>query len=282
MDISTLRQILAAEGFRIAADPLAALVKGALKKGQFIGDPKIGSYTVTPEGIVVDVTVSVVVPPSKALAAAPPKEALKMVFSRPELLANVPDATLKNLPFKALKPAQFKSFVKKMGGLGQYSDEVLRALLEGRKAEIYEPAGVWYEGSPAFLASLIGGATADLEDWGGGEQANIAIKGGILTGTGEIPFEWRNPRGLTIKQDIEAPYIEMDGKIHGYVEGESKHPSLQRAEWMGPASRVEELPKGTPGITRVSSMIDLPLVPTPLADMSRGDLEDLVKDVAEA
>jgi hypothetical protein len=29
-------------------------------------------------------------------------------------------------------------------------------------------------------------------------------------------------------------------------------------------------------------MIDLPLVPTPLADMSRGDLEDLVKDVAEA
>jgi len=74
----------------------------------------------------------------------------------------------------------------------------------------------------------------------------------------------------------------MDGKIHGYVEGESKHPSLQRAEWMGPASRVEELPKGTPGITMVSSMIDLPLVPIPLADMSRGDLENLVKDVAEA
>jgi hypothetical protein len=279
-----LRQILASEGFRIAASPLDASVKEAMKKGQFVGDPKIGSYTVAPEGIVVEVTVSVVVPPSKALAAAPPKQTLKMVFGKPELLSEIPESVLKTIPFKAMKPAQFTTFVKKMGGLGQYSDEVLRALLEGRKVELDEDYAPMvnniFEADPKAVASYVGGDTGEPDDWGGGEMAEIQIKKGVVSGVLFMPYVWENGSGLTIKRDVpDAPYIDLDRAVHGQSPEDSTH--LAGVKWLDGEDRVETLPKGTPGITRVSVQLDFPMKPLTLASMPRKDLEILVKAVAK-
>lgn len=277
-----LREILASEGIRVAADPLVSSVKAALKKGQYIGEPRIGSYTVAPEGIVVETTVSVVVPPSKVLAEAPPKETLKMVFDKPELLSDVPESKISDIPFRALKPAQFKTFVKKMGGLSQYSDEVLRALLEGRKAEIYEPYALYFEADPKDLASYVGGAKPDLIDWGGAESYEISIKGGVVTGTGGLAYEWENPRGLTIKRDVpDHPYIKLDPAVHGPGDpSDSTHPSLAGADWTGSEERPRVLPKGTPGVVSVNSLYDHRLKPTPLSSLPRDELEWLVQDIA--
>ena len=267
---------------RTASDPLVSSVKDALKKGLYIGVRQIGSYTVAPEGIVVETTVSVVVPPSKVLAEAPPKETLKMVFDKPELLSDVPESKISDIPFRALKPAQFKTFVKKMGGLGQYSDEVLRALLEGRKAEIYEPQDLYFDADPKELASYIGGAGGELNDWGGGEVYEISIKGGVVTGIGSIPYVWHNPRGLTIKRDVpDFPYIKLDSAVHGPGDpADSTHPSLAGLRWEGTDNRPEYLPKGTPGVVSVDVQIGIDLKPTPLSSLPRSELEMLVQDIA--
>jgi hypothetical protein len=297
MSRSRLRQILASEGLRIAASPLDASVKEAMKKGRFVGDPKIGSYTVAPEGIVVEVTVSVVVPPSKVLAVAPPKESLKLVFSKPELLSEIPESVLKTIPFKAMKPAQFTTFVKKMGGLGQYSDEVLRALLEGRSEPLFKEApddllDVLDEHSN--VEQYVSGSTWSRNHWGGGDgDLRLKIKGGVITGGIMIAIEWENKRGLTIKKDVDnAPYIDLDPALHG--EGEkSSHPSLQGAAYLdGPlelsglntrimAGRVEVLPKGTPGVVRVDVLREWVIGKTPLASLSRKTLEALVRWMAD-
>jgi hypothetical protein len=299
MSRSRLRQILASEGLRIAASPLDASVKEAMKKGRFVGDPKIGSYTVAPEGIVVEVTVSVVVPPSKALAAAPPKQTLKMVFGKPELLSEIPESVLKTIPFKAMKPAQFTTFVKKMGGLSQYSEDVLRALLEGRSTvSIGEhPVGdtlvdVLEDGID--FDAYVGGAQGGRDYWGGMDQeATLKIKGGVITGRVRLAIEWENERGLTIKKDIpDYPYIDLDSAIHGKGE-KSTHPSLQGAYYDDPlegsavkggtkrSGRVEVLPKGTPGVWRVSVSREWNIGKIPLASLSRKQLEALVTYMAK-
>ncbi len=275
MNRKNLRRILSEEGLRTASASLIPSVKEALKKGRFIGEPKIGSYTVVPEGIAVTVAVSVILPPSKALAAAPPKQTLKMVFTKPELLADVPEAVLKTIPFKAMKPAQFTTFVKKMGGLGQYSDEVLRALLEGRKAELDERNAPMvnnlFEAEVKNVASYIGGATGEPDDWGGGEEARIQIKKGVVSGVLYMPYVWSNPKGLTIKRDIpDAPYIDL-----------TDHAPAGSLKWLDGEDRVERLPKGTPGVVQVSVQLDLPMKPVTLASMPRKDLEILVRAVAK-
>lgn len=287
MNRENLRRILSDEGLRTASASLIPSVKEALKKGQFVGEPKIGSYTVVPEGIAVKVAVSVILPPSKALAAAPPKQTLKMVFTKPELLADVPEAVLKTIPFKAMTPAQFTTFVKKMGGLSQYSDDVLRALLEGRKVELDERNAPMvnnlFVADPKTVASYIGGDTGEPDDWGGGEDARIQIKKGVVSGVLYMPYVWSNPKGLTIKRDIpDAPYIDLDSAVHGQGEPEdSTHPSLASVKWHEGESRVETLPKGTPGVIRVSVQLDFPMKPVTLASMPRKDLEILVRAVAK-
>jgi hypothetical protein len=294
VNLENLRRILSDEGLRTASASLIPSVKEALKKGQFIGEPKIGSYTVVPEGIAVKVAVSVILPPSKALAAAPPKQTLKMVFTKPELLADVPEAVLKTIPFKAMKPAQFTTFVKKMGGLGQYSEDVLRALLEGRSSK---PASIGGQPADDYLVDMledgidfdvyVGGAQGGRDYWGGPE-ATLKIKGGVITGWIRLAIEWENERGLTIKKDVpDYPYIDLDPEIHG--EGkESTHPSLRGAYWADPlegsgvkgwtkrSGRVEVLPKGTPGVWRVSVSREWDIGKIPLASLSRKQLESLV------
>lgn len=274
----------------IEASSLTKTLKEGLKSGNFVGDPKAGSYTVAPEGIVVETTVSVVLPPSKVFAAASPKQTLKMVSQRPELLLEVPDAALAALPFQALKGPQFSAFVKKMGGLGQYSEEVLRALLEGRSKTGWEAAdeiedALWPLVQKDIRQYVSG--PFHWNDWGHPTSANLKVKGGALTGTFTVPVEFELERGLAIKKDVDgSPYVDLDPNIHGTGE-KSTHPSLKGV----PADRLEKdtsmqgymatrlddrLPKGTPGVVRVD--VDRPwrIEKTPLTAFSRADLQDLV------
>jgi len=294
------RQLQAVWFSKRVASPLAEAVKEGLRSGNLVGEPKVGGYTVVPEGIVVEATVSVVVPPSKVLAEAPPKESLKLLFDTPSLLAEIPADRIKDIPFKALKGPQFSTFVKKMGGLGQYSDEILHALLEGRKKQGYEDEDDFIEIFwPLIRRGVDQYAIGDnprMNDWGGGDDCTIQIKGGNITGNLFVPIEWENhTHGLTIKKDIpDSPYISLDSAIHGKGE-KSTHPSLRSVRYEDPLrttnwtsgktdldGRVEVLPKGTPGVLRVDVKRDWRMQKAPLTWLSRKNLETLVNWFAEA
>jgi len=293
------RQLQAVWFSKRVASPLAEAVKEGLRSGNLVGEPKVGGYTVVPEGIVVEATVSVVVPPSKVLAEAPPKESLKLLFDTPSLLAEIPADRIKDIPFKALKGPQFSTFVKKMGGLSQYSDEILHALLEGRKHEDYETdenvLDIFYDAARKDVDRYIG-APWVWNDWGGGDSLHIKIKGGIITGVIYVAVEWgdfRNTRDLPIKRDIdELPYVTLDPAVHG--EGaeddgssrpieKSTHPIFPKSTYWetGRNLRVETLPKGTPGVWRVDVKRSWHLEKTSLTGLDRKNLETLVQWFAE-
>ena len=282
------RQLQAKWFSKRTASPLTDAVKEGLKSGNFVGEPKIGNYTVAPEGVVVEATVSVIVPSSKVLSEAPPKESLKLVFEAPALLTDVSDDMVKDIPFRALKEPQFSAFVKKMGGLGQYSDEVLIALLEGRKKEDedtpWDISDIFIERTEKDRNRYIDGSFESSDDWGN-DWLNVRIKGGVLGGTMWAPAEWGSFSGsgkhLTIKRDLRDAYPYLDPAIHGeQVEdgNESTHPSLARVrQERGTPLMVDVLPKGTPGVFGVVVRDKWRIEKTPLSSLDRGDLEKLVR-----
>jgi hypothetical protein len=266
-------------------------VKAGLKAGNLVGDPKIGGYTVVPEGIVVEATVSVVIPPNKAgevLAEAPPKDALKLVFDRPELLTEVSD--IGSIPLGSLGDSQFSALVKKMGGLGQYSEEVLVALLEGRRKSEWDTDYELVEGLVDYIekeaSSYVTGAGWEWSD-GWGMNLIIDIEGGIVMGTLETGVQWRG-RKLNIKKDIErngGPYVGLDPEIHGkqVLKGKaSEHPIFDGIRWEDAGSnlRPSRLPKGTPGVNMVDMSNEWNLNVNLRGGLDRSVLEDLVRWMA--
>ena len=283
------RQLQAKWFSKRTASPLTDAVKEGLKSGNFVGEPKIGDYTVAPEGVVVEATVSVIVPSSKILSEAPPKESLKLVFEAPALLTDVSDDMIKDIPFRALKEPQFSAFVKKMGGLGQYSDEVLIALLEGRSKDDsldespYEVIQIFFHRAMKDMNRYIDGPL-EWENWGGDtDYLKIKVKGGVVGGIVAVPVKWSGgSRGLKIKRELPYyPYVDLDPAIHGeqveYAK-KSTHPSLAKVyQEEGGKLRVNPLPKGTPGVLEVVMLGEFRMEKTPLSSLDRDDLEKLVR-----
>ena len=111
----------------------------------------------------------------------------------------------------------------------------------------------------------------------------------MVRGTLDVPVEWSNRGGLTIKKNIDNhPYVDVDVKVHGVSDeralGESKNLADMGAK-MDPGyedGRLSMLPKGTPGITFVSVQDEFPMEPLPLNSISRSELESFVRMMAKA
>lgn len=124
------------------ANPLATTLRGMIQG--LVGEPTVKGYKATPRGIVVDLSASVLLPPSevlKTIQSAPPKDAFALLSADPTLMQShfSMDSAVAALPFDRMPDSQFKSMVKKMGGLSLYSDAVLIALLEGREPSFPDP-----------------------------------------------------------------------------------------------------------------------------------------------
>jgi hypothetical protein len=199
------RAILAGLG-RTASD-IDDLALRALRSGQVTGTPSVSGYRVAPEGIVVDLTgVSVVLPPSKEVAAAvfskaTPAAVSRLVSMLPALAPFAPFAPASKLP-----AAQFKSKAKAMvqRGLDVYSKEDLVALVEGQKKEVPKGTPGW-RGDPGTIWALLVDITDTLDVtpgyeypwWHGtvdkiGEtilNLHLSVKGGVVTASGEMGFQ---------------------------------------------------------------------------------------------
>ena len=287
-------------GLKVAAPSLDSVVLGALREGRWSGLPRIGEFRVVNGVIEVSVTAQVEIPPDAAtpelvgeVIQGDPLGGLDMVVDDPSLMESLPSVVVKDLPFRSLPEPQFKSLVKRMGSLSQYSDDLLIALVEGRSSgrvdePTYNKDAQWgYEVEPGVLAQMVGGAKGEIDDWGGGESLEVKVNGGVVRGTLMVPVQWSNRGGLTIKKNLdEDPYVDVDPKVHGVSDEraleESKILADMGAKFLGEEGRLRMLPKGTPGITFVSFMDKFPMKPLPLRSMSRSELESFVRMMATA
>jgi len=140
------------------ANPLATTLRGMVRG--LVGEPTVKGYKATPRGIVVDLSASVLLPPSevlKTVQSAPPKDALALLSADPTLMQShfSMDSAVVALPFDKLPDNQFKAMVKKMGGLSLYSDAILIALLEGREPSFPDPESGLPELSRGFASQYI-------------------------------------------------------------------------------------------------------------------------------
>jgi hypothetical protein len=200
-------------------------------------------------------------------------------------MESLPPVLAKDIPFSSLPKTQFKSLVKRMGNLSQYSDGLLMALVEGRSYDHsmgteYE----WgYEVEPGALAQMVGGTKGYITyDYDNQDEYEGKVSGGVVRGILDVPVVWENPRGLTIKMNLDQnPYVDLDPKIHGTEKlGESQILADMGAKFHIDGKRLRMLPKGTPGITFVMLWYGFPMKPLPLKSMSRSELESFVQMMA--
>ena len=281
-------------------------VLSALKGGGIKGVPTVKSFSLTPEGILAQVEASVLLPATPAMTSAilpslPPAQVAQAIAASPSLLADLSPAAAAAVPFADMPAPTFKKVVQTVlkTGLSKYSDEVLRALLEGRKwgaSDALDDSGVvlalldLFDFTPKAENAVRGGSKKYIETdatW----DMRVVVKGGVLT------FAWdgfvdygRAPSGktFTVNTPLEDPYVSLSKAVYpteqsvedAFPAGFSDDPEDDGTEW---SCRPNLLPKGAPGVTRVNAFTKNAVKGSkPLASLDRNVLEDLVENLAGA
>lgn len=287
-------------------------VLSALKGGGLTGTPAIKSFRVTDEGIVAQVEASVLLPATPAMTSAilpslpaaqlpslPAAQVVQAIGSFPSLLADLSPAAVAAVPFADMPAPTFRKVVQTVlkTGLSKYSDEVLRALLEGRKLDTgSDPSDSVitflesFDFTPKVENAVRGGSETYVEHnstW----YMRVVVKGGVLT------FSWdgfvdygRAPSGktFTVNTPLEGPYVGLSKAVYpteqsvedAFPAGFIDDPEDAGTEW---SCRPSLLPKGAPGVTRVIVFTKNAVKGSkPLASFGREVLEELVEMVAEA
>lgn len=274
-------------------------VMSALKGGGVTGTPAIKSFQVTNAGIVALVEAQVVLPATPAmtravLPALPPEQVAQAIVDSPVLLADLSPATAALVPFGAFPASSFKNVMQTVlkTGLSKYSDEVLRALVEGRKGYIGQEDEIeGYSPQVSDLTtqtkSMVKGA--NVEQYFVDHEFEFAVKNGILTIVLNGSLVWENhTQGLTVKVPMEEPVVLLSMKVYptkkdvldAFPQGFAQSPDTYGKYW---SCRPNLLPKGTPGVHYISAHINnAAVVKKPLASSPRSVLEQLVHWVAEA
>lgn len=293
----------ASEGRLKRAGVLEDSVLSALKGGGIKGVPTVKSFSLMPEGIVAQVEASVLLPATPAMISAvlpalPPAQMAQAIVASPSLLAGLSLAAVAAVPFAAMPASTFKNVMQTVlkTGLGKYSDEVLRALLEGRKwycdeDSVIDPLLDLFSLTPK-VENAVRGARARLGDDAATYGANLVVKGGELTFAWGGFIDYGNygstPSGktFTVNTPLEEPYIHLSKAVY---------PTVQSVKDAFPAGFLDDpedghdgwrcrpslLPKGTPGVTYITAFIENAVKgKKPLASFNRSVLEDLVKNLA--
>ena len=270
---AAIRSVLAR--MRVAS-PLTTTLRGMVQG--LVGDPTVNGYKVTSRGIVVDLSASVLLPPSevaKTVKSAPPKDALAILSADPTLMADASlESTVAALPFDKLPDNQFKTLVKKMGGLSQYSDAVLIALLEGREPSFPDPDTGLPKLTMNFAKRYIKrpSEAADPEFY-----VRQPIKNGVLNGMASNHVDGSGTVGpLTV-----GPYPVATLTVMQRGKYKSRRPPGKGTSWLDEGG-FWLLEKGTVDLpdTEVAAYISQPYK-VKLTSLPRSAIEALVEEAAQ-
>ena len=273
-------------------------VLAAFRSGEVTSGPVVKSFEITSQGIVAHVEASVLLPETKetmkaALPHLPPAQVAKIVSTSPDLLAGMSPEMLGQMSFKTFPDATFVTLVEKVirSGLSKYSSELLMALLEGREAYVLHPSELQWEPSSSaqwssHVSSLVSGGTPVVDAAHGGLQIDFSVQNGVAHLVWFVYAAWENPRGLKILSTFEHAEVHLSRKVYPTADsvrtqfGESEIISTSNSRYW--VCRVDQPPKGSPGILRVTTTVDNALTEAvPLTALSRAQLEGLVVALTE-
>ena len=164
------------------------------------------------------------------------------------------------------------------------------AVLEGREAYVLHPSELQWEPSSSaqwssHVSGLVSGGTP-IVDGDSASQLDFAVKDGVAHLIWFVYAAWENPQGLEILSTFDHAEVHLSREVYPTADsvrtqfGESEIISTSNSRYW--VCRVDQPPKGSPGILRVITTVDNALTEAvPLTALSRAQLEGLVVALTE-